>query len=82
MEVVEEEREVKERESYRQDAGIPFNSYNLRNREITEKSWKIPGIPTDRHKISFHSLSYSFILLPPFTSLLKTSTKDISYFLS
>ena len=24
MEVVEEEREVKERESYRQDAGIPF----------------------------------------------------------
>ena len=41
MEVVEEEREVKERESY--------EWYNLRNREITEKSWKIPGSEmTDR----------------------------------
>ena len=41
MEVVEEEREVKERESYRQDAGIPFNSYNLRNREIRHEISKV-----------------------------------------
>ena len=40
----------------------------IENKNVKEKR-------NDVQVIGYHSLSYSFILLPPFTSLLKTSTK-------